>query len=232
MLKRTAGDIARQKNTEFLQWLAVLLAVKDIAYMLIQDAWILAVSDTLTISAYYFFTVTNTGEKKIDPYYYRGILLFHIFILFHYKNLSMITESPLYGTFTIINSILLGIRLFRNHEKISPITQRLRIPASALFSSFSITVFFTGYDPVYITAIIMPLVSMLHLYLLYLNTESEYRHRIKTIKFMKEERTSTYEFFESIGRVMREKKNIDEVNEYIISTIIEKSGAGCGAILL
>jgi hypothetical protein len=49
---------------------------------------------------------------------------------------------------------------------------------------------------------------------------------------MKEERTSTYEFFESIGRVMREKKNIDEVNEYIISTIIEKSGAGCGAILL
>jgi hypothetical protein len=83
----------------------------------------------------------------------------------------MITESPLYGTFTIINSILLGIRLFSNHEKISPITQRLRIPASALFSSFSITVFFTGYDPVYITAIIMTLVSMLQLYLLYLNTD-------------------------------------------------------------
>ncbi|GEM_PF-4498803 len=232
MLKKAAGDATRKKNVEFLQWLAVMLAVKETAYLAALSPWLLAVSDVLTVSAYYYFTVNNTGEKKIDPYYYRGILLFHIFILFYYKDPSVIAGSPLYSTFAIINSIFFGIRLFISHEKNSPMILRLRIPASLIFASFSAAVFFTGYEQAYITVFIMPLIYLLHLYLLYLNTESEYRFRAKTISFMKDERASTYEFFESIGRVMNEKKNIDEVNEYIISTIIEKSGAESGAVLL
>jgi sigma-B regulation protein RsbU (phosphoserine phosphatase) len=232
MLKKATGDTTRKKNVEFLQWLAVMLAVKETACLATLSTWLPAVSDVLTVSAYYYFTVNNTGEKKIDPYYYRGILLFHIFILFYYKDPSAIAGSRLYSTFAILNSILFGIRLFISHEKKSPMIIRLRIPASLIFSTFSVAVFFTGYDQAYIAVIIMPLIYLLHLYLLYLNSESEYRYRAKAIKFMKEERASTYEFFESIGRVMHEKKNIDEVNEYIISTIIEKSGAESGAVLL
>lgn len=231
MLKRSVSDDIRKRNSEFLQGLALFLAIKDIVFMFSGSLWLLAVSDVLTVSAYYFITASSTSERGIDPYYYRGVLLFHIFIMFYFRGPAQVTSGTLYGQFALLNSLVLGLRLFIFRDRKNSITSRLSIAAPVVLILYSASVFIAGYSSPLVTVLIMPLFYLLHLYFLYLNLASEYRFRARTIKFMNEEQTSTYEFFENIGRVMLEKKNIDEVNEYIISTIIEKSGAESGAVL-
>jgi len=232
MIKKAVTDKKRRGNVELMQWIAIFLAVKDAAFLFLPVSWMHAVSDVLTVSAYYAFTVKNTGEKKIDSFYYRFVLLFYIFIFFYFDSMSQITGNFIYTAFTLLNPLLLGFRLFSNHEYNEPVILKIRIPALTVFIIYTAAVNIFGYESAYINIFAVPAVYLLHLYLLYLNSESEYRSWISTISSMKKEKVSTYDFFKNIGRVMLEKKDIDEINEYIISSISEKTGAESGAVLL
>lgn len=232
LLEKAINEKTYKKNTGIIQWIAVLLIVKDFVFMIYPAAWIFMLSDTITVSAYYLMTVNIIGEKKVDSYYYRFLMLFHVILFVCFKISGEIPVNIIYSVFTAVNAASAILRMYYIHDNYDTTVVKLRKPALTVFCIYAAAVLLWGYNSFAVMVFIMPLTYLLHIYVMYLSSASEYRSKLNTIRLMKEDKISTYDFFKSIGQVMLEKNDIDEVNEYIISIITAKSAAESGAVIL
>ncbi|MCX8123056.1 MAG: serine/threonine-protein phosphatase [Spirochaetes bacterium] len=229
--KRVTTVTVTQKYIKVFQIILALILVRDFIVVFYKNHWILLFSDAVQLASYYYFAVRLFGEHKIDVNSYRMFVFFHAIFIFLNGYVSESVSILVYKIFLISISIIIIYRLFIQRNTADQIVAKFRNIALGILVLYSFVVAFSN-DVLHSHIYITPLLYFLNFYIVILLTEWEFWNNQRLIRFLKNEKQSTLLFFENIGKIIMENKTFEEVNEYILTQLIEKTEAETGAILI
>lgn len=230
--------VRRGQTSELFRVIPFVIAVlfaRDVASAFVASDSILVIGDTLVVSAYLRWLELASGRRPNRVVY--GLVL--LFLLVVVANLLLHVLPPiwprLYRMFLLAYVGLLAARLSAVSEFNTPKAKLILATRGAItgvFVAYNLVLLIFGRGSAFVAVFVVPLASMLHLYMMSRDSLIQEEATKEQIAFLNQSRESLFDFLQKVGRTINERADVEGVLSYIVSSAVESTDSDAGAILL